>query len=192
MCKYPKTTGYWVYTHRTPDNMYYVGVSQQQPSKRWQPSHYRTLSLELYIDQYGWNNIEHLVVKDALTEEQAIYWEERFIQMYTEMGCCINQRCSGYIYKNNKKEYKQQYQQQPEWKEYKQQYNQQYNQRPEVKEYHRQYDQQYNQRPERKVYNRVAAYNQKHYNRLITPLEAKEMYLLTGYIPDFIKKDDLF
>lgn len=46
--------------------------------------------------------------------------------------------------------------------------------------------------PEWKIFNRVNSYNHIHPDRkLITPLEAKEMYELTGYIPDFIKKSDL-
>lgn len=43
-----------------------------------------------------------------------------------------------------------------------------------------------------KIYNRVSSFNTYHPDRkLITPLEAKEMYLLTGYIPSYIKNDDL-
>lgn len=43
-----------------------------------------------------------------------------------------------------------------------------------------------------KIYNRVSSFNTYHPDRkLITPLEAKEMYLLTGYIPDYIKNNDL-
>ena len=48
------------------------------------------------------------------------------------------------------------------------------------------------QTPEGKVYNRVNAFNQRHPDRAVeTPLEAKLKYLETGYIPDYIKNDDL-
>ena len=185
MRKYPKVTGYWLYVHRTPDNQYYVGVSQQQVHLRWRLSNYRTKSLEPYIDQYGWNNIEHLVVKDGLTKEQALYWEERFIKLYSELGCLINKIHSGNC-TADMNAYKRQYNQQPEAKEYHRQYNQQYNQLPEVKEYKREYDQQ----PEIKVYKRVASYNRYH-TPIETPLEAKKKFLETGYIPSYIKSDDL-
>lgn len=205
--KYPKTTGYWVYVHRTPDNMYYPGHSggedgKKQVCQRWQPLHYRTTSLHPYIEQYGWDNIEHLVIKDGLTKEQAAYWEERLIQMYTEMGCCINCQHSGNCTADTKKYY-QQRNQQPERKaymqEYMREYNQQYRQRPEVKEYYRQRSQQperkaymreYEQQPEWKVYNRVKNYNRYH-TPIETPMEAKNKYLEYGYIPSYIKNDDL-
>lgn len=206
MCKYPKTKGYWVYVHRTPDNMYYPGQSKQQIYQRWKPSNYCNTSLELYIDQYGWDNIEHLVVKDGLTKEQALYWEERLRQMYTEMGCCINNNRSGNCTADMKaynRQYKQQYNQRPEVKEYRRQYNQQYYQRPEVKEYMRQYHTEHREErleylkkwrstPEGKIYNRVCSFNQTHPDRMTeTPKEARDKYLETGYIPSYIKNDDL-
>lgn len=185
MRKYPKTTDYWVYVHRTPDNMYYVGMSKTQICQRWKPSLYSTMSLHPYINQYGWDNIEHLVVKDGLTKQQALYWEERLIQMYTEMGCCINNNRSGNC-TVDMKVYKQQYNQRPEVKEH----NRQYDQRPERKSYKRQYNQQYYHQPEWKVYNRVSYYNQKH-TPIETPMEAKKKYLESGYIPTYIKSNDL-
>lgn len=138
--------------------MYYVGMSKTQVNRRWKPSQYRTMSLHPYIQKYGWGNIEHLVVKDGLTEEQALYWEDRLLCMYSQMGCCINNNRSGYIFKSNIKEYYRQRDKQPEWK----------------------------------VYSRVKAYNRYHPDKATeTPLEAKKKYLGYGYIPDYIKSDDL-
>lgn len=198
--KYQKIEGWWVYVHKTPNNMYYVGQSKRQIHQRWQPSLYHNMSLHPYIEQYGWENIEHLVVKDGLTEEQALYWEDLLIQLYSQMGCCINKQRSGNCTADIQT-YMQQYNQRPEWKEHKREYDQQperkeyqrqYNQRPERKEYQRQYMQQCNQRPEYKIYNRVKSYNITHPDKIIeTPLEAKQKYLATGYIPGYIKKSDL-
>ena len=94
--KYPKVTGWWIYVHRTPNGLYYVGRSQKQISKRWKIGNgYNGTTLEPYIEQYGWDNIEHLVIKDGLTKEEALQWEGRLIKMYTSIGCCINHFNSG-------------------------------------------------------------------------------------------------
>lgn len=46
--------------------------------------------------------------------------------------------------------------------------------------------------PEGKIYNRVCAFNHYHPDQIKeTPLEAKQKYLQWGYIPDYIKSDDL-
>lgn len=200
MAKYPKTTGYWVYTHRTPDNMYYVGVSQQQPSKRFSACEYVSCSLYDYIEQYGWENIEHLIITDNLTKDQAKHWEERLIKLYSELGCLINKIHSGNCTADIK-EYNRQRSQQPERKEYMRHYlkkyckgdkYKEYLNKPDVKEHRYRKHKEYLNKPEWVIYNRVNAYN-NHYpdRKLITPAEAKEMYELTGYIPHFIKKDDL-
>ena len=63
----------------------------------------------------------------------------------------------------------------------------------EHKENRLDYAKQRNSTSEGKIYTRVNAFNRDHPERkLITPLEAKEMYILTGYIPNFIKNDDLY
>ena len=65
------------------------------------------------------------------------------------------------------------------------QYGKQYYQ--DHKEERRQYDKQRNSMPARKIYDRVKKYNKYHQDRIIiTPMEAKDMYELTGYIPDFL------
>lgn len=136
MAKYPKTTGYWVYVHRTPDNMCYVGYSGcKYLCQRWNPKMYASHSLQPYIQKYGWDNIEHLVVVDNLTYEQALYWEDRLIKMYTEIGCCINQIGSGgwTLDKEKVKEHSRDYYYRPEVKEHRREYRQ----RPEVKEKYR-------------------------------------------------------
>lgn len=46
--------------------------------------------------------------------------------------------------------------------------------------------------PEGKIYGRVYSYNRKHPDQIKeTPMEAKQKYLQWGYIPDYIKSDDL-
>lgn len=178
---YPTTNGWWPYVIKTPNNMYYVGYSggedgNKQPQKRWNPSNYKTTKLYPYIEQFGWENLEKIVLIDGLTEDEAVKWEDKLICVYTKLGCCINKKRSGNI-ERNIKQYQKQYRK--DHKENKREYNQQYYKN-------------FLSTPEGKIYNRVNNYNRNHPDRkLITPTEAKEMYLLTGYIPDFIKNDDL-
>ena len=62
----------------------------------------------------------------------------------------------------------------------------------ERKEYNKQYHKQYGSTIEGKIYNRVNAFNYLHPDcKIETPLEAKQKYLETGYIPSYIKNNDL-
>lgn len=175
--KYKKTTGYWVYSHITPDKEAYIGMSKTQPCERWKPSQYKRTALEPYINKYGWQNIEHRIIIDGLTKHQAEQVEDWFIRKATADGFCINERRSGGQYRDDIKTY------------YKQWYE---DHKEEIKTYQKQYNKQIRYTPEGKIYHRVSAYNQRHQDKVIeTPLEAKNKYLQTGYIPSYIKNDDL-
>lgn len=153
---YPNTTGYYCYCHITPDEMFYIGKSGQQPSKRWKPSLYKDCSLGLYIKQFGWENIRHVVLKDGLTKDQAIKLEGLLIEEAKRQGFCINQQHSGGKARDNIREWHREYTQRPEVKEHKRKYDceyhktnkfkeyqREYRQRPEVKERQREYQRQY-------------------------------------------------
>lgn len=103
--KYPKVKDYWLYVHRTPDNMYYPGCSMQSVSRRWKVGQYRKTGLEDSINKFGWDNIEHIILMDGLTKEEALYWEDKLICMYTQLGCCLNKQRSGGHTKQYHKEY---------------------------------------------------------------------------------------
>lgn len=165
--KYPKTEGYFVYAHTTPNGLYYVGMSKQQPRKRWNKSAYKEPnSLAPYISEYGWENIQHKVLIDGLTKEQAEAWEDRIIQALSMNGMCINKHRSGGLCRDDRQAYH--------------------------KQYSKQHNKQCRSTPEGKIYNRVAAYNHYHPDKAIeTPMEAREKYLETCYIPAYIKHDDL-
>lgn len=205
---YPKTTGYWVYAHTTPNGMIYIGMSKQQPCRRWQKSLYKTHnSLAQYIEQYGWENIEHRVVIDGLTKKQAEQWEDRLIQALSMNGLCINKQRSGGIYRDDKQAYDKQWRE--DHKEERTAYNQAYNKQyyEGHKEEHKAYDKQYRKdhkaerkayvkrllsTAEGKIYNRVTAYNHYHPDKVIeTPKEARQKYIETGYVPSYIKNDDI-
>lgn len=188
---YPKTSGYWVYTHTTPNGMYYIGMSKLQPCKRWDKSAYKEPnSLAPYIEQFGWENIEHKVLIDGLTKEQAEQWEDHLIQALSMNDLCINKQRSGGQYRKGKQAYMKQYNDghKEEIKQYNKQWREEH--KEERKAYHKQHDKQRNSTPERKIYYRVCNYN-KYHTPIETPMEAKQKYLQWGYIPAYIKNDDL-
>lgn len=188
----------------------------KQCCDRWQPNYYKGTSLEPYIEKYGWDNLIHIVIQDGLTEEQAEKIEGALIKQAKVDGWCINQQYSGGVCKNKdylkqyyeaNKEYYKQYRKQyyeenkeelyQKHKQYKEERKERYKQygkqwREEHKEYNKQYKKQFNSSPEGKIYNRVTNFNRLHPNKIIeTPKEAKQKYLETGYIPNYIKNNDL-
>lgn len=164
-----------VYAHILPTKEVYIGMSKNQPSRRWQPSLYKGTILASYIIEYGWENIQHKVLLDALTKEQAEQWEDLIIQALSMNGLCINERRSGGIARDDRKAYHKQ------WNE---------DNKEENKAYMKDYNNQRRSTPEVKIYDRVHNYNRNH-TPIETPIEAKRKYLEWGYIPAYIKNDDL-
>ena len=75
---------YCVYVHIVPNNKRYYGMTKNT-KQRWQRNGYDYRNnTEFYeaIQLYGWDNIEHLVVVDNLTKEEAKELEEQLIRDY--------------------------------------------------------------------------------------------------------------
>ena len=91
---------YSVYQHVTPDGMYYFGQTNDI-KRRWRNNGagYKTTSLYPYIEKYGWDNIQHIVLFENQTRENALFIENFLIETAQEDGVCINQRRSGFISK---------------------------------------------------------------------------------------------
>lgn len=183
--KYPKTTGYFVYAHITPNKEVYIGMSKRQPCRRWKPLLYKAPnSLAKYIEQYGWENIEHKVLIDGLSKKQAEQVEDWFIRKATADGFCINKNRSGGLWRDDKQSYKRQWEE--DHKEHCKQYRKEHNEERKA------YDKQRLSTIEGRIYCRVKSYNRYHPDKAIeTPKEAKQKYLEFGYIPSYIKNDDL-
>ena len=132
---------YSVYQHVTPDGMYYFGATQNV-ERRWSNNgaEYKRTALQPYIEKYGWDNIQHIVLFKDQTRENALWIEDFLITTAQEDGVCINKRRSGLVskeegyqqdyYEQNKQqilEQKQQYYEQNKdrIKEQKQQYYEQ-------------------------------------------------------------------
>jgi group I intron endonuclease len=75
---------YKVYLHRFPNGKVYVGITKQQPEIRWQyGGGYRSNSyMSFAIKKYGWENVEHEILADFLTEEEACEMEVLLIKKY--------------------------------------------------------------------------------------------------------------
>ena len=129
---------YSVYQHVTPDRMYYFGQTQNV-EKRWSNNGalYKRTALQPYIEKYGWENIQHIVLFRDQTKEDALFIENFLIETAREDGVCINKQRSGLISK--KEGYKQQYYQQNREKELER--NREYYQqnRDEINEQQREY-----------------------------------------------------
>ena len=208
--KYPKVTGSWTYGHIVvQEKLIYIGSSDEPECRyRWKPSNYKTTELYHYIEKHGWDNIEHIVFKDGLTPKQAKQLEDLLITQAKIDGWCINKQGSGLYKKDNPKEYYKQYREnhkeeikqyreehKEDFKRYREEHKEEIIQRKKLyrqnhEEEIKQYEKQRRSTPEGKIYYRVNNYNKKH-TPIETPLEAKLKYLETGYIPNYIKNNDL-
>ena len=114
---------YSVYQHVTPDNMYYFGATQNV-ERRWRNNgaEYKRTALQPYIEKFGWDNIQHIVLFKNQTKENALWIEDFLITTAQEDGVCINKQRSGLISKEegyNKNQCKQYYEQNKDkFKEY--------------------------------------------------------------------------
>lgn len=70
-----------VYRHIAPSGKMYVGITSQRLSKRWNngKGYKKNKYFTRAIDKYGWDNINHEVLMDNLTQEQASLAEKIFI-----------------------------------------------------------------------------------------------------------------
>lgn len=102
---------YSVYQHVTPDGMYYFGQTQNV-ERRWRNNgaEYKGTTLQPYIEQYGWENIQHIVLFKEQTRENALWIENFLIETAREDGVCINKNRSGNVSKEEG--YRQEYREQ--------------------------------------------------------------------------------
>lgn len=97
---------YKVYKHINKiNNKIYIGITQQELNKRWQNGYGYKEQKYFYsaIKKYGWENFEHIILFDNLTEEEAIKKEIELIKEYKsnnrKYGYNISQ--GGETYKEN-------------------------------------------------------------------------------------------
>lgn len=73
-----------LYLHISPSSKKYFGITSQKPEKRWQNGHgyRRNQYFWRAIQKYGWDNIDHVILADNLTKDEACLFEQIFIALY--------------------------------------------------------------------------------------------------------------
>lgn len=75
---------YKVYVHLFPNGKKYVGITCQDVRRRWRKgkSYSSNIIMSRAIEKYGWENIEHVVLIDELTIEEAEKIERELIKRW--------------------------------------------------------------------------------------------------------------
>lgn len=75
---------YCVYMHTTPVGKVYIGITGQNPLKRWGNGCNYEKQKHFYqaIVKYGWDNIKHEILYDGLTKKEACEIEKKLIAQY--------------------------------------------------------------------------------------------------------------
>ena len=74
-----------VYMHVFPNKKVYIGITCQKPNERWRNGKgYKKSQIKIRnaINKYGWENIEHKVLYENLTKEEAEQKEIELISFY--------------------------------------------------------------------------------------------------------------
>lgn len=83
-----------VYKHTFPNKKVYIGITNRQPKARWRKDgsgYINSPRMNNAIKKYGWENIEHEILFEGLTKEEAEQKEKELIEQYKS-----NQREFGY------------------------------------------------------------------------------------------------
>lgn len=75
---------YYIYKHTAPNGKVYIGMTSKNPQERWDSGHgYRKHKYFWNaIKKYGWNNINHEILYDGLTKDEACQLEINLINLY--------------------------------------------------------------------------------------------------------------
>lgn len=103
---------YVVYCHTLKnDGRKYIGITGQTPKKRWNYGNGYTSYFRNAIKKYGWNNFEHTILYENLTEQEAI---DKEIELIKELDltnrdkgfniCIGGQGTNGYIFSEKDRE----------------------------------------------------------------------------------------
>ena len=76
--------GYCVYKHTAPNGKVYIGITGRKPSRRWENGngYKRNEHFHRAIEKYGWDNIQHEILFDGLSREDAEQKEVELIAEY--------------------------------------------------------------------------------------------------------------
>ena len=84
---------YTVYMHVTPNNKKYIGITSKKPEHRWANGNGYAKNTYFFkaIMKYGWDNIQHIIIANALSKEEACNLEKALI-----CGCKTTDPSHGY------------------------------------------------------------------------------------------------
>lgn len=78
-----RNDGYIVYVHIFPNGKVYVGQTCQKPIYRWANGNgYKGQHVGQAIEEYGWDNIDHIIYAEHLTHEEANNLEKQLIDVF--------------------------------------------------------------------------------------------------------------
>jgi len=74
-------TTYKLYVHVFPNGKRYVGITGQKVNRRWRDGrgYAQNIRMTNAINKYGWDNIEHRIIRDGLTLKEAETLEKAYI-----------------------------------------------------------------------------------------------------------------
>lgn len=83
---------WYVYKHISPSGKVYVGITCQEPSKRWNKGNGYKGCYKFFnaILKYGWDNIEHKIIASNIKKEEAETIEKSLIAYYKNLGLSYN------------------------------------------------------------------------------------------------------
>lgn len=75
---------YCVYKHTCPNGKVYIGITGQNPLSRWNKGNGYMDNEHFFraITKYGWDNIQHEILFEGLTKEEACAREKELIKAY--------------------------------------------------------------------------------------------------------------
>lgn len=75
---------YKVYIHKFPNGKAYIGITRQEPKIRWGGGNGYVRNEYMYraIKKYGWENIEHIILFEGISEADACEIEKSLIKKY--------------------------------------------------------------------------------------------------------------
>lgn len=82
-----KLNNYYVYILTFPDEKKYIGITRQEPERRWQNGKGYKNQSKVYeaIQKYGWDNIRHDIYKANVSSEEAQQTEIELIKKYNSI-----------------------------------------------------------------------------------------------------------
>lgn len=71
---------YTVYMHKFPNDKVYIGITSKPVEVRWKRTYNKYFTNA--VSKYGWDNIEHIIIAENLTKEEACSMEIKLIAKY--------------------------------------------------------------------------------------------------------------